>query len=91
MIDFSVDISSMVLPDGHAVSGSIDTEDDVRRALGQVSEGFGFRGFMIRDLIYSRSHWTTAKEVALAVTAGRIWLPEVGSATHYHATYVNPA
>ncbi len=26
----------------------------------------------------------------IAVTAGKIWLPEVGSATHYHATYVNP-
>ncbi|HMQ58632.1 MAG TPA: cell wall hydrolase, partial [Rhizobiaceae bacterium] len=24
------------------------------------------------------------------VTSGRIWLPEVGSATHYHATYVQP-
>ncbi len=27
----------------------------------------------------------------MAVTAGKIWLPEVGSATHYHATYVHPA
>lgn len=52
---------------------------------------FSFACDMIRDLIYSRSHWKTAKEVAMAVTAGKIWLPEVGSATHYHATYVNPA
>ncbi len=51
---------------------------------------FSFACDMIRDLIYSRSHWKTAKEVAMAVTAGKIWLPEVGSATHYHATYVNP-
>lgn len=46
---------------------------------------------MIRDLIYSRGHWKTAKEVALAVTSGKVWLSEVGSATHYHATYVKPA
>ncbi|MCY1319280.1 spore cortex-lytic enzyme [compost metagenome] len=51
---------------------------------------FSFACDMIRDLIYSRSHWKMAKEVAMAVTAGKIWLPEVGSATHYHATYVNP-
>jgi spore germination cell wall hydrolase CwlJ-like protein len=51
---------------------------------------FSFACDMIRDLIYSRSHWKTAKDVAMAVTAGKIWLPEVGSATHYHATYVNP-
>jgi spore germination cell wall hydrolase CwlJ-like protein len=28
--------------------------------------------------------------VAKTVTAGQIWLPEVGSSTHYHATYVSP-
>ena len=37
-----------------------------------------------------RDSWKTAEEVALAVTAGRIWIPEVGSSTHYHATYVKP-
>jgi spore germination cell wall hydrolase CwlJ-like protein len=31
-----------------------------------------------------------AKEVAMAVTAGKVFLPEVGSSTHYHATYVRP-
>lgn len=35
-------------------------------------------------------HWRMAQQVAKAVTAGQIWLPEVGSATHYHATYVRP-
>jgi spore germination cell wall hydrolase CwlJ-like protein len=35
-------------------------------------------------------HWKTAQEIAMAVTSGRIFLPEVGSATHYHATYVWP-
>jgi spore germination cell wall hydrolase CwlJ-like protein len=31
-----------------------------------------------------------AQEVAMAVTAGKVFIPEVGSATHYHATYVHP-
>lgn len=61
MIDFSVDIPSLVLPDGHAISGSIDSEDDVRRALGRVSEGFGFRGFMVLAIPESGSHSLTAQ------------------------------
>jgi len=35
-------------------------------------------------------HWQLAQDIARAVTAGQIWLPEVGSSTHYHATYVKP-
>lgn len=34
--------------------------------------------------------WNVAKEVAKAVSAGQIWFASVGSATHYHATYVRP-
>lgn len=51
---------------------------------------FSFACDHIRDVVTSPSHWKTAKEIALAVTAGKIWLDEVGSATHYHATYVRP-
>lgn len=40
--------------------------------------------------INDRRHYKMAQEVAMAVTAGKIFLPEVGSATHYHATYVKP-
>jgi spore germination cell wall hydrolase CwlJ-like protein len=40
--------------------------------------------------ITSPGNYKVAKEVAMAVTAGKIFIPEVGSATHYHATYVNP-
>lgn len=36
------------------------------------------------------AEWEMAKQVAKTVSAGQIWLPEVGSATHYHATYVSP-
>ncbi len=34
--------------------------------------------------------WRLAQQVAKTVSSGQIWLPEVGSATHYHATYVKP-
>lgn len=51
---------------------------------------FSFACDGIRDRITSREHWKMAKDIAMAVTAGKIWLDEVGSATHYHATYVNP-
>lgn len=40
--------------------------------------------------ITEQKHWKVAQDVAMAVTAGKIWLPEVGSSTHYHATYVHP-
>lgn len=51
---------------------------------------FSFACDNIKDRIRSESHWQMAREVAMAVTAGKIWLPEVGSATHYHAAYVKP-
>jgi spore germination cell wall hydrolase CwlJ-like protein len=51
---------------------------------------FSFACDRIPDLILAPWHWKTAKEIAMAVTAGKIWLSEVGSATHYHATYVKP-
>lgn len=51
---------------------------------------FSFACDNIKDRIRSEYHWRMAREVAMAVTAGKIWLPEVGSATHYHATYVRP-
>lgn len=43
-----------------------------------------------RDLIRDRTSWKTAQRLADEVLAGAHWLKEVGSATHYHATYVNP-
>jgi len=51
---------------------------------------FSFACDNIKDRINSAEHWKTARDVAMAVTAGKIWLPEVGSATHYHAVYVRP-
>jgi spore germination cell wall hydrolase CwlJ-like protein len=52
---------------------------------------FSFACDNIKDRIRSEYHWKMAREVAIAVTAGKIWLPEVGSSTHYHAVYVRPA
>ncbi|MDX3925616.1 MAG: cell wall hydrolase [Shinella sp.] len=52
---------------------------------------FSFACDRIPDIVLAPWHWKTAKEIAMAVTAGKIWLTEVGSATHYHATYVRPA
>ncbi|WP_082128333.1 cell wall hydrolase [Hoeflea sp. IMCC20628] len=51
---------------------------------------FSFACDGIKDRVRSPKHWDMAEEIALATTAGKIWLPEVGSSTHYHATYVNP-
>jgi spore germination cell wall hydrolase CwlJ-like protein len=43
-----------------------------------------------KDRILSPSHYKTAEDIAMAVTAGKIFIPEVGSSTHYYATYVRP-
>lgn len=51
---------------------------------------FSFACDGTRPRVTSPQHYRVAQEVAMAVTAGKIFIPEVGSATHYHATYVNP-
>jgi spore germination cell wall hydrolase CwlJ-like protein len=43
-----------------------------------------------KDRVLSQSNYRKAKDIALAVTAGKIFLPEVGSSTHYYAQYVSP-
>jgi len=43
-----------------------------------------------KDRIESPEHYKIAKQVAMAVTAGKIFIPEVGSSTHYYANYVHP-
>jgi spore germination cell wall hydrolase CwlJ-like protein len=51
---------------------------------------FSFACDGIRDRVSSPAHWAMARDIAMAVTAGKIFIPEVGSSTHYHATYVHP-
>ncbi len=43
-----------------------------------------------RDVVREPEAWETATRIARDALDGRFWLPEVGKATHYHATYVNP-
>ena len=51
---------------------------------------FSFACDRIPDRITDKAKFKTAKDIALAVTAGKIYLKEVGDSTHYHATYVRP-
>ena len=43
-----------------------------------------------KDRITDRDSYEVAREIAMAVTAGKIFIPEIGSSTHYYATYVRP-
>jgi spore germination cell wall hydrolase CwlJ-like protein len=67
------------------ICGVVYQNEDWRNAC-----QFSFACDNVRDKVNSPYHWQVARQVAMAVTAGRIWLPEVGSATHYHAVYVRP-
>jgi spore germination cell wall hydrolase CwlJ-like protein len=44
----------------------------------------------ITDVISEAEPWERAQRVAKATLDGKIWLPEIGKATHYHAYWVNP-
>lgn len=51
---------------------------------------FSFACDGIPDRIRDQAAYGLAKDVAMAVTAGKIFLPDVASSTHYYASYVNP-
>jgi spore germination cell wall hydrolase CwlJ-like protein len=51
---------------------------------------FSFACDRITDKVNDPKRWEIASYVARETTEGRIWLKEVGSSTHYHATYVQP-
>lgn len=42
------------------------------------------------DVPREKREWEIANEIAQDTVDGKIWLPEVGTASHYHATYVTP-
>jgi spore germination cell wall hydrolase CwlJ-like protein len=67
------------------ICGVVYQNDDWRNAC-----QFSFACDNVKDRVNSPEAWRIARQVAMAVTSGRIWLPEVGSATHYHAVYVRP-
>ncbi len=43
-----------------------------------------------KDVVRDQPRWEIATRIADDALDGKFWLPEVGKATHYHATYVNP-
>ncbi|KQT69639.1 MULTISPECIES: cell wall hydrolase [unclassified Aureimonas] len=51
---------------------------------------FSFACDAIKDRILNKRAYALAKEIAGKVSEGKIWLADVGSSTHYHATYVHP-
>ncbi len=51
---------------------------------------FSFACDRIPDRVTDKAKFKVAQDIALAVTAGKIYLKEVGDSTHYHATYVRP-
>jgi hypothetical protein len=44
----------------------------------------------IPDVVTEPEHWGRAQRIATAALDGKIWLGDVGLATHYHASYVYP-
>ena len=51
---------------------------------------FTFACDNVRDVVTEPEAWEVAKRIARDSLDGKIWLPEIGKATHYHATYVSP-
>jgi spore germination cell wall hydrolase CwlJ-like protein len=43
-----------------------------------------------RKTIQERGAWARAQRIARDTLDGRLWLPEIGKSTHYHARYVRP-
>jgi len=44
----------------------------------------------IPDIVREPDMWERAKTIATEMLDGKLWLPEVGKATHYHAYWVHP-
>jgi spore germination cell wall hydrolase CwlJ-like protein len=45
----------------------------------------------IPDVVTEPDMWKQAKEIARDMLDGKLWLPEIGHSTHYHAYWVHPA
>jgi hypothetical protein len=52
---------------------------------------FSFACDGIPERVTNAKAWRQAQEIAKGAIAGKLYVPEVGKATHYHATYVRPA
>ena len=45
----------------------------------------------VPDVIDEPDMWQQAKEIAHDMLDGKLWLPEIGHSTHYHAYWVHPS
>jgi spore germination cell wall hydrolase CwlJ-like protein len=52
---------------------------------------FTFACDNVRDIVNEPDLWRQAKDIAHDMLDGKLWLPEVGHSTHYHAYWVHPA
>ena len=52
---------------------------------------FTFACDNVRDMIDEPDMWQQAKEIARDMLDGKLWLPEIGHSTHYHAYWVHPS
>lgn len=57
----------------------------------RLSCQFTFACDGIRDVVREPDMWDRAKKIAKETLDGRLWLPEVGKSTHYHAYWVRPS
>ena len=59
---------------------------------GQMNPGcqFSFTCDGKTDNPRNDGQWAQARDIAKRITAGELWLPEVGYSTYYHANYVSP-
>ena len=44
----------------------------------------------IADVVNDPESWDRARRIARETLDGKLWLPEIAKATHYHASYVSP-
>ncbi len=45
----------------------------------------------IPDVVTEQDMWIRAKRIAKETLDGKLWLPEIGKSTHYHAYWVRPS
>src|SRR6185503_16910250 len=52
---------------------------------------FTFACDSIPDVVTEPDMWAQAEEIARDMLDGKLWLPEIGHSTHYHAYWVHPS
>jgi spore germination cell wall hydrolase CwlJ-like protein len=52
---------------------------------------FTFACDNVRDVVTEPDAWEVAKRISRDTLDGKIWLPEIGKSTHYHAYWVRPS